>query len=256
MGPVVPPPGSPPPGSPAPPRLAAAMARLEAAGRFGIVPGLGRTRWLLDRLGNPHRSLHGVLVAGTNGKGSVAALVESMARASGRRTALLAKPHLLCWGERIVLDGAPLDDLAFATLAEEVLDAADGAPVGEPPTQFEMLTVMGLLAAARHGAQTVVCEVGMGGGRDSTNVCELGGCVIPNVSLDHREWLGDTVAEIAAEKAAILKPGDWAITAASEPARSVIVSQAQRVGASLRVLQAGRDWQGSTRRRQGGEGGL
>ena len=245
--------GSPPGGSASSPRLAAAMERLEASGRFGIVPGLERTRWLLDRLGDPHRSLRGVLVAGTNGKGSVAALVESMARAAGWRTALLAKPHLVRWGERIVLDGLPLDDMAFATLAEEVLDAAAGAAVGEHPTQFEMLTVMGFLAAARHGAQTVVCEVGMGGGRDSTNVCDLGGCIVTNVSVDHREWLGDTVAEIAAEKAGIIKSGDWAITAAAEPARSVIAGQAQRVGASLQVLQAGREWQGSTSGRRGAE---
>jgi dihydrofolate synthase/folylpolyglutamate synthase len=85
--------------------FSAALARLEAAGRFGIVPGLERTRWLLDRMENPHLGLHGVLVAGTNGKGSVAALTEAMARAAGRRTTLLAKPHLVRWGERIVLDG-------------------------------------------------------------------------------------------------------------------------------------------------------
>ena len=89
------------------------MARLEMAGRFGIVPGLERTRWLLDRLGNPQLGLAGVLIAGTNGKGSVAALIDSMARAAGRRTALLAKPHLVRWGERIVLDGEPLDDGRF-----------------------------------------------------------------------------------------------------------------------------------------------
>ncbi|MGD0832801.1 MAG: Mur ligase family protein [Candidatus Dormibacteria bacterium] len=235
------------------PRLAAAMERLEAAGRFGIVPGLERTRWLLGRLGDPQRSLRGVLVAGTNGKGSVAALVESMARAAGRRTVLLAKPHLVHWGERVVLDGTPLADDAFAALAEEVLDAAGEAAPGAHPTQFEMLTVMGLLAAARHATETVVCEVGMGGARDSTNVCDLGGCVVTNVSLDHREWLGDTVAEIAAEKAGIIKPGDWAITASAEPARSVIAARAERVGARLWTLQAGTDWQGASRGRQGVE---
>jgi dihydrofolate synthase/folylpolyglutamate synthase len=229
------------------------MERLEAAGRFGIVPGLERTRWLLGRFANPHHSLHGVLVAGTNGKGSVAALVESVARAAGRRTALLAKPHLVHWGERIVLDGMPLADAAFAVLAEEVLDAAGAAAPGEHPTQFEMLTVMGLLAAARHGAEVVVGEVGMGGARDSTNVCDLGGCVVTNVSLDHREWLGDTVAEIAAEKAGIIKPGNWAITASVEPARSVIAARAERVGARLWTLQSGIDWRGATRGRQGVE---
>jgi dihydrofolate synthase/folylpolyglutamate synthase len=229
------------------------MARLEAAGRFGIVPGLERTRWLLDRLGDPHRGLAGVLIAGTNGKGSVAALIDSMARAAGRRTALLAKPHLVRWGERIVLDGEPLDDGRFGTLAEEVLGAAGQAPPGERPTQFEILTAMGFLAAARHRAETVICEVGMGGRLDSTNVADLGGCVITNIALDHREWLGDSVEAIAAEKAGIIKTGDWVVTASTEPARSVIAERAGSVGARLRVLEAGQDWRGTRRGRSGVE---
>jgi dihydrofolate synthase/folylpolyglutamate synthase len=229
------------------------MARLEAAGRFGIVPGLERTRWLLDRLGDPHRGLAGVLIAGTNGKGSVAALIDSMARAAGRRTALLAKPHLVRWGERIVLDGEPLDEGRFGTLAEEVLGAAGQAPPGEHPTQFEILTAMGFLAAARHRAETVICEVGMGGRLDSTNVADLGGCVITNIALDHREWLGDSVEAIAAEKAGIIKSGDWVVTASTEPARSVIAERVGSVGARLRVLEAGRDWRGTRRGRSGVE---
>jgi len=232
---------------------ATVIERLEAAGRFGILPGLERTRWLLDRLGNPHLALEGVLVAGTNGKGSVAALLDSMARAAGRRTALLAKPHLVRWGERIVLDGDPLDDRRFALLAGEVLGVADRAAPAEHPTQFEILTAMGFLAAARHGADTVVCEVGMGGRLDSTNVADLGGCVVTNVALDHREWLGDTVEEIAAEKAGIVKQGDWVVTAASEPARSVIAERVRSAGASLRVLEDGRDWWGTGLGRDGVE---
>jgi dihydrofolate synthase/folylpolyglutamate synthase len=229
------------------------MARLEAAGRFGIVPGLERTRWLLDRLGDPHLGLAGVLIAGTNGKGSVAALIDSMARAAGRRTALLAKPHLVRWGERIVLDGEPLDEGRFGTLAEEVLGAAGQAPPGERPTQFEILTAMGFLAAARHRAETLICEVGMGGRLDSTNVADLGGCVITNIALDHREWLGDSVEAIAAEKAGIIKSGDWVVTASTEPARSVIAERAGSVGARLLVLAAGRDWRGTRRGRSGVE---
>jgi dihydrofolate synthase/folylpolyglutamate synthase len=233
--------------------LASAVARLEAAGRFGIVPGLERTRWLLDRLGAPHRGLRGVLVAGTNGKGSVAALVESMARAAGRRTALLAKPHLVRWGERVVLDGDPLDDGRFAALASEVMDVADRAPRGEHPTQFEMLTAMGFLAAARHGADSVVCEVGMGGRLDSTNIADLGGCVVTNVALDHREWLGDTVEAIAAEKAGIIKAGDWVVSAAVDPARSVIARWARAIGTTVEVLETGRDWWGTSHGRGGVE---
>ena len=230
-----------------------AIARLEAAGRFGIVPGLERTRWLLGRLGDPQLGLRGVLVAGTNGKGSVAALVDSMARAAGRRTVLLSKPHLVRWGERIQLGGEPLDDPAFAELAEEVLDAADQAIPEARPTQFETLTAMGYLAAARYRAETVVCEVGMGGRLDSTSVADLGGCVITSVALDHREWLGDTVEAIAAEKAGIIRAGDWVVTSAVEPARSVITRRAREVDASLRVLEAGRDWTGTIRGRSGVE---
>jgi dihydrofolate synthase/folylpolyglutamate synthase len=229
------------------------MARLEAAGRFGIVPGLERTRWLLGRLGDPHLGLAGVLIAGTNGKGSVAALIDSMARAAGRRTALLAKPHLVRWGERIVLDGEPLDESRFGTLAEEVLRAAAQAPPGEHPTQFEILTAMGFLAAARHRAETLICEVGMGGRLDSTNVADLGGCVITNIALDHREWLGNSVEAIAAEKSGIIKSGDWVVTASTEPARSVIAERAGSVGARLLVLAAGRDWRGTRRGRSGVE---
>lgn len=229
------------------------MARLEMAGRFGIVPGLERTRWLLDRLGNPQLGLAGVLIAGTNGKGSVAALIDSMARAAGRRTALLAKPHLVRWGERIVLDGEPLPEGRFGALAEEVLAAADQALPGEHPTQFEILTAMGFLAAARHRAETLICEVGMGGRLDSTNIADLGGCVITNIALDHREWLGDSVEAIAVEKAGIIKSGDWVVTGATEPARSVIAERAGSVGARLCVLEAGRDWQGSRRGRAGVE---
>lgn len=231
--------------------LREALGRLEAAGRFGIIPGLDRTRRLLERLGDPHSGLRGVLVAGTNGKGSVCALVESMARAAGRRTALLAKPHLIRWGERIVLDGETMSEADFAALAGEVLDAADLAPPGEHPTQFEVLTAMGFLAAARHGAEVVVCEVGMGGARDSTNVADLGGCVLTNVTLDHREWLGDTVEEIAAEKAGIAKAGNWFVIAASEPARSIAAGIARSAGAAVRTLEGGGDWTGRSLGRAG-----
>jgi dihydrofolate synthase/folylpolyglutamate synthase len=233
--------------------LDTALARLEGAGRFGIVPGLERTQRLLERLGNPHAGLRGVLVAGTNGKGSVCALVESMARAAGRPTALLAKPHLIHWGERIALDGRPMADEEFAALAAEVLDAADLAPTGSHPTQFEILTAMGFLAAARHAAEIVVCEVGMGGAKDSTNVADLGGCVLTNVALDHREWLGDTVEEIAAEKAGIAKAGNWFVIAASEPARSIAAGRARDAGASVYTLEEGRDWTGRGLARAGVE---
>jgi dihydrofolate synthase/folylpolyglutamate synthase len=112
---------------------------------------------------------------------------------------------------------------------------------------------MGFLAAARHRAETLICEVGMGGRLDSTNVADLGGCVITNIALDHREWLGDSVEAIAAEKAGIIKSGDWVVTACTEPARSVIAERAGSVGARLLVLEAGQDWRGTRRGRSGVE---
>jgi len=218
--------------------LASAVSALASRDRFGIRPGLERTSELLQRLGSPHRALRGVLVAGTNGKGSVAALTEAMARAAGASTALLAKPHLMSWTERIVLDGSPVTGAAFAGLAAEVLAAA--AAVADPPTQFEVLTVMGVLAAHRHGADVTVCEVGMGGRLDSTNTLDLGGCVITAIDLDHREWLGDTVAEIAAEKAGIIKSGTWVVTGETGTAGEVIAARAQALDAPL-------DWVGERR---------
>ena len=231
--------------------LTATLQRLAARGRFGIRPGLSRTEELLHRLGDPHNGLRGVLVAGTNGKGSVCATLDSMSRAAGRRTVLLAKPHLVSWGERIVIDGVPLDDDAFCALAAEVLDVAE--TIADRPTQFEVLTAMGILAAARHDIETLVCEVGMGGRLDSTNVLDLGVAALTNVALDHQSWLGDTVAAIAAEKAGILKAGNAAVTTAVEPARAIITDRAAAAGATLRCLDRDVDWSGFSRGRDGVE---
>ncbi|MGI8848200.1 MAG: bifunctional folylpolyglutamate synthase/dihydrofolate synthase [Candidatus Dormibacteria bacterium] len=219
--------------------LSEALAALDARGRFGIRPGLERTRELLDHCGSPDRALRGVLVAGTNGKGSVCALLDAMARAAGRSTALLAKPHLVRWNERIGIDGEPIADARLAELIGEVLGAAE--TMADPPTQFEVLTVVGALASVRAGVDLTICEVGMGGRLDSTNCLRLGGSVITAIDLDHREWLGDTVAEIAAEKAGILNAGDWVATAESGVAGAVVAERAAAVGAEVLRVEAA-DW--------------
>lgn len=214
-------------------------AMLDSISWRGIKPGLERTRALLHGLGDPDRGLGGVLVAGTNGKGTVCALVESAARAAGLRTVMLTKPHLWSYTERFVIDGTPVTEDGFATLLDDVSGAAGQLPADLEPTAFEMLTAAGILCAARVRPDLLICEVGLGGRLDSTNVLDLGIAVVTSVDLDHRHILGDTVAGIAREKAAIIKAGDVAVTAATPPALEEVVARATEVGARLTVL--GRD---------------
>src|SRR6202521_1892460 len=210
-----------------------ALASIEAVSWRGISLGLERTEALLAALGNPHIGLRGALVAGTNGKGSVCAVVDSVARAAGLHTVLLTKPHLTSYRERIVIDGEPIDEEQFVTLVDDVERAAGTLPESLQPTGFEMLTAAGILCAARESVDLLVCEVGMGGRLDSTNVLDLGVAVVTNVALDHREHLGETIPAIAFEKAAIIKHGNDAVTAAQEPALGVISARCAEVGARL-----------------------
>jgi dihydrofolate synthase/folylpolyglutamate synthase len=213
-----------------------ALASIEAVSWRGISLGLERTEALLAALGNPHIGLRGALVAGTNGKGSVCAVIDSVARAAGLHTVLLTKPHLTTYRERIVINGKLIGEEQFVTLVDEVTRAAASLPESLQPTGFEMLTVVGVLCAARESAELLVCEVGMGGRLDSTNVLDLGVAVVTNVALDHREHLGETIPAIALEKAAIIKRANDAVTAAEEPALGVIRARCAEVGATLQTV--------------------
>ena len=232
---------------------AAALAALQSLEGRGMRLGLDRTTALLNALGNPHRGLRGALVAGTNGKGSVCALVESMARAAGLRTVMLTKPHLLSWCERIAVDGVPIPQQRFADLVATVLAAA-ATLEGDLalPTVFEVLTAAGLLAARQAEPDVLVCEVGLGGRLDSTNVVDLGVAVVTGIALDHRQQLGDDIAGIAAEKAGILKTGNDVVTAATGVALEVIRATAERVG-TRPVTAVGTElpWRGEVRGRGG-----
>jgi dihydrofolate synthase / folylpolyglutamate synthase len=216
-----------------------AVATLDAVAWRGIMPGLERTRALLAALGDPQIGLRGALVAGTNGKGSVCATVDSVCRAAGHRSVLLTSPHLQSYCERIVRDGAPISETEFGALVDSVREVAEALPEELQPTGFEVLTAAGILAARRADADVLVCEVGLGGRLDSTNVLDLGVAVLTNVALDHQDLLGDTIPEIAREKAAIIKPGNHAVTGAVEPALTVVEARAADVGAALTVV--GRD---------------
>jgi dihydrofolate synthase / folylpolyglutamate synthase len=218
-----------------------AVEALAERGRFGVRLGLGRTRALLRELGDPHLGLRGVLIGGTNGKGSVLALVASVLREAGYRVGETPKPHLVTYRERLQIGGRPISPAAFTGLVEQVLPLADrvAARLGEP-TEFELLTAMLFRWFADERVDVAVVEVGLGGRLDATNVWDGGVAAITNVALDHMDRLGDTVEAIAGEKAPIIKRGNLAVTGAVEPALAVIRRRAARVGAPLRVVEPAR----------------
>jgi dihydrofolate synthase/folylpolyglutamate synthase len=232
---------------------AGALAAIDGLEGVGMKLGLERTEALLGELGDPHRGLRGVLVAGTNGKGSVCALVESMARAAGLRTVLLTKPHLMSWRERIALDGEPVAEQRFADLIAAVLAAASRLSGGlASPTAFEVLTAAGIVAARDADPDVLICEVGLGGRLDSTNVLDLGVAVVTGIAVDHRAQLGDDIAGIAAEKAAIIKPGNDVVTGAAGVALAVVRAAADRAGAaSFAAVGTDLVWHGEERGRDG-----
>lgn len=176
---------------------------LNSLQRTGIVPGLERIRPLLARLNNPQTRFPSVLITGTNGKGSTAAFLEAIFRASGYRTGLFTSPHLIEVRERICIDGKTIEPEKFMHYAQVVRDAINPS---NPVTYFEALTAIGFTAFAGEEVEIAVVEVGMGGRFDSTNVLDPLVSVLTNVSLDHQRFLGDTVDEIAMEKVGIARP--------------------------------------------------
>ena len=212
---------------------------LQARGRFGMRLGLSRTRALLRALGNPERSLRGVLIAGTNGKGSTQALVGAALREAGYSVGQTPKPHLISYRERIQLDGQPIGVDDFVALLTEVLDIDEKLATRRgPSTEFEVLTCAAFLHFARRAVDVAVIEVGIGGRLDATNVWQGGVSAITNVALDHMEVLGPTIEAIATEKAQIIKRGDTAaVTGAAEPGLGVIRRRAARVDVPLNVVE-------------------
>jgi len=212
----------------------AALAALEARGRFGIRLGLGRTRALLHALGDPQLAVRGALVAGTNGKGSVIALAGSALRSAGHTVGETPKPHLVSYRERIVVDGHPIGVEDFTRHVQAVLAVADRVARrhGEP-TEFELLTAVVFRHFAEVRPQVALVEVGLGGRLDATHAWDGGVAAITNVDLDHTDRLGPTVTAIAREKAAIIERGDLAVTGANGDALKVIRRRAQRMGVPL-----------------------
>jgi len=165
-------------------------------------PGLGRIRALLEKLGNPQRDLRFIHIAGTNGKGSTAAMIASALTQAGLRTGLYTSPHLRRLSERFQVDGAEISPKALTEISKKVQDAA------EDQTEFEVMTAIGMLYFQKMRCDRVVLETGLGGRLDSTNVIEAPeACVITRIGLEHTRLLGDTLEKIAGEKAGIIKPG-------------------------------------------------
>src|SRR5438128_3856202 len=210
---------------------------LTSRGRCGIKVRLDRTEALLHALGDPHDLFQGVLVAGTNGKGSVCAMLASVLQSAGYRVGLMPKPHLISYTERIQVDQRPIAEVDFAALLTELQPTINkvASELG-PPTEFEILTSAALYYFARAGIDLLICELGLGGRLDSTNVLDLGVSVITNIALDHTQYLGSTLEAIAAEKAGILKSDSIAITGAQPPALAVIEAAAQEQRIPLQRL--------------------
>jgi dihydrofolate synthase/folylpolyglutamate synthase len=229
-----------------------ALDYLTSLGRFGIKLGLERTEALLHALGDPQELFQGVHVAGTNGKGSVCAMLASVLQSAGYRVGLMPKPHLISYTERIQVDQRPIAEADFAALLTQLQPVINKvASALGPPTEFEILTSAAIYYFARAGIDLLVCEVGLGGRLDSTNVLDLGVSVITNIALDHTQHLGSTLEAIAAEKAGILKPDSLAITGAQPPALGVIEAKARnkqipllRLGQEIEVSAIDKDWAG------------
>ena len=211
-------------------RASSAEALLGGLERLGTRLGLEVTREHLAALGRPDRGLPAVLVAGTNGKGSTAALLAAMATAAGYRVGLYTSPHLEEVRERLRLDGRAISE---GDLAERLVSVLDVVP-GRLPTYFEALTLAAILWFADRGVDLAVLEVGLGGRLDATNAVEPRLSLVTEIGLDHRELLGETLGEIAREKAGVLRRGRLALASVGEPeARSALAAVASGQGALL-----------------------
>src|SRR5580700_9183979 len=197
---------------------------------------LAHMRVLLKAMKHPERVFPSVLIAGTNGKGSTAATLASILRASGLKTALYTSPHLVRINERIRLNGKEIRDDDFASLQGEVDQVAEKlverAELPWHPSFFEMMTAIAFEHFAREKVEIAVLEVGMGGRLDATNVVEPRVSVIADIAIDHQKFLGDTVGEIAREKAGIIRPGGAVVTLPQQPeANDVIGNTILELGA-------------------------
>jgi dihydrofolate synthase/folylpolyglutamate synthase len=214
-----------------------AIDRLYELQKFGIKLGLNSTQNLLERLGDPHQGLKCVHLAGTNGKGSVGAMIEAALLAAGIKTGFYTSPHLIHFAERFRLNGREISKSKVLDLINQVWKVCDQS---EPPTFFEFVTAMAFLYFAEAGVDWTILETGLGGRLDATNVCTPQATVITNIGMEHQEYLGNTLREIAWEKAGIIKEGVPLVHGVQQPsARQVVEERARKLKAP--IIRKGRE---------------
>ncbi len=197
-------------------KLSQALRYIHSVAWRGSKPGLSRTIALLEKMGNPQNKLRFVHVAGTNGKGSTCAMLESVLRQAGYRTGLYISPYIHRFHERMQCCGEPISDTLLCEITEMVQPLADA--MADPPTEFELVTAIAMEFFARMNCDIVILECGMGGELDSTNVILRPECaVLCTIGLDHMEYLGNSLPEIARTKAGIFKPGGLCVTYPGPP---------------------------------------
>ncbi len=211
------------------------LAYLDSLQGSGIRPGLGRMRALLRTLGRPERAYPSIIVAGTNGKGSTCATLTSILNTAGYRTGLYTSPHLVELRERWQIGGELIDDQLLDACIDEMRRGA--AKIGIEPTYFEALTVIAFLAFRHAKCEVAVIEVGMGGRLDATNVVRPIASLITPIGFDHMEYLGNTIAKIAAEKAGVIHRGSIALTSNRDShVLEVLRRRAAKFGGALHVV--------------------
>ena len=212
-----------------------ALAYLDSIGYFGSKPGLERIGALLEKLGNPHKGMKFVHIAGTNGKGSCAAMAASILKAAGYKTGLYTSPYLYRFNERMQVGGREIPDETLAEILTRLKPLAEA--MEDHPTEFELMTAAALLWYKEEACDVVVLEVGLGGRFDATNIIDAPeAAVIMNIGLDHTAILGDTVEQIAFEKAGIIKKGtDAVLYQQSEAVTGVVRGRCEELGVPLHI---------------------
>lgn len=216
-----------------------AMEFIKSTRRFGSRPGLERIRELCDRLGNPERELSYIHVTGTNGKGSVCAMLYSTLTFAGMKVGLFTSPWILSFFEQLSANGSRITREEIAIIISEIAPHAEA--MDDPPTEFELICAMAFLFFRRRGCTTAIIEAGMGGSLDATNVipCPIA-AIITGVAVDHASFLGNTVEEIARAKAGIIKPGCTVILGEMpDSAAAEITAYAEKLNAPVITTGAG-----------------
>ena len=216
-----------------------ALEYLQNLTKFGFNFGLGRIEELMRRLGNPQDSLRIIHIGGTNGKGSTSAILSSILRAAGYRCGVFSSPHLHRYTERYRINGIEITEEKIAALITEVKPHLDAMVTSgyEHPTEFEVSTALAFLYFARENVDYLVLEVGLGGAIDSTNIITPLVSVITNVGMDHMDYLGNTLGEIATVKAGIIKSGIPLVTGVEQPeALAQVLAKAQQEAAPVKLI--------------------